>query len=251
MIDIQNNKDDRGIKLNSVGIKDFILQLKINDQQSIARIQFGVSLCDYRKGIHMSRLCQLLDSFDTLDNNNLERILTAANKLLESETSNIVIDTLYFKRKKSPITDNWSNMNYQVNIHANVSQGKKSFVHSISIPITAVCPCSKAISDFGAHNQRGIVCVTILDVDICDYDKIIEVIEKQACSCDLYSVLKREDEKQVTEFAYNNPKFVEDIVRESILCLRNVFGERVLSVECTNYESIHNHNAFANYSNIL
>ncbi len=248
MIDLQNSKDDRGLPLHNVGVKDYILQMIINEQHTIAKVQFGVSLDAGHKGIHMSRLCQLLDSFYVLNNNNIKEILTSARKLLATDFASIVIDTTYFRRKKAPITGFSGIMSYGIHVSA-TTQTDTLIKHSISVPVTAVCPCSKAISNYGAHNQRGLVCATLGDIDIFDYDTVIDIVEKQAASYDLYSILKREDEKMVTERAYENAKFVEDITRDAIIGLKAYYGYKLHSIECVNYESIHNHNAFAFYDN--
>lgn len=249
MIDIQSSEDCRGIFLHSVGIKDYLLQAKINEQHTLAKIQFGVSLGETQKGIHMSRLCQLLDSFETISNDKIIKILTLGTEVLNAKSGNIVIDSTYFRKKKAPVSGIDGVMSYIVRIAASMTEdGSVTIKHSVNVPVTAVCPCSKAISNFGAHNQRGMICVTLLGVDVCDYNDIINIIEKNGASCELYSILKREDEKNVTETAYDNAKFVEDIVRDTVIGLRIRYPNQIDSIESVNYESIHNHNAFALFS---
>ena len=247
MIDIQNNIDDRGVSLHWVGIKDYTLQVVINNQHTIANVQLGVSLDATHKGIHMSRLSQLLQDFHILNNETVIDLLNRSKELLESSTSSIIINTTYFRKKNAPVSGLSGTINYSINIFASLSSSNRSIYHSICVPITAVCPCSKAISSYGAHNQRGAIQITLSDIDIDDYDNVIRIIEKQASSCEVYSVLKRTDEKKVTEKAYENAKFVEDIVRDSIIALKPIYGCKLCSVECINFESIHNHNAFAYY----
>lgn len=249
MIDIQSSEDCRGIFLHSVGVKDYLLQARINEQHTLAKIQFGVSLRETQKGIHMSRLCQLLNSFETISNDNIIKILILGMEVLNAKSAKISIDSIYFRKKTAPVSGIDGAMSYIVRIDASIKEdGSVAIKHSINVPVTAVCPCSKAISNFGAHNQRGIICVTLLDVDVCDYNDIISIIEKNGASCELYSILKREDEKNVTETAYDNAKFVEDIVRDTVIGLRTHYPDQIDSIECVNYESIHNHNAFAQFS---
>lgn len=249
MIDIQNSADYRGLPLHNVGIKDYTLQMTINGEHTLATVEFAVSLDAEHKGIHMSRLCQLLDSYNVLNNKSITELLSLALKILETDSASIAIDTIYFRRKLAPVTNLSGVMGYKIYVSATASQAGTTIKHCINIPIAAVCPCSKAISNFGAHNQRGNVCVSLVDVDVFDYDTIIDIVEKQAASCELYSVLKREDEKAVTESAYQNAKFVEDITRDAIIGIRSQYGSKLRSIECINYESIHNHNAFAFYGN--
>lgn len=137
-------------------------------------------------------------------------------------------------------------MNYQIRIKASFSCDKEfKIFHTIDVPITSVCPCSKIISKYGAHNQRGIISVTLDGIDVSDYSDIIRVIEISAPSQEIYSILKRSDEKYVTEHAYENPKFVEDLVRDTLIGLNNTYAGKVLSVKVKNFESIHNHNVYA------
>ena len=249
MIDIQSSEDCRGIFLHNVGVKDYLLQASINEQHTLAKIQFGVSLGETQKGIHMSRLCHLLDSFETISNDTVIKILTLGIELLNAKLAKIVIDSTYFRKKTAPVSGIDGTMSYIVRIAASMTDdGSVAIKHSINVPVTAVCPCSKAISNFGAHNQRGIICVTLLGVDVYNYNDIITIIEKNGASCELYSILKREDEKNVTEAAYDNAKFVEDIVRDTVIGLSTHYPDQIDSIECVNYESIHNHNAFAQFS---
>lgn len=245
MIDIQNERENRGIPLNCVGVSDYRMPIHINNQPTIANIKLGVSLDEYHKGIHMSRLCILLNDLDEVNNDSIKQLLSRAIQVSQSQFSKIEIETSFYLTKKAPVSQLTSKLFYGVKIVAQAECEKNDIVHKLTIPITSLCPCSKAISIYGAHNQRGSVSIEMFDIDTSFYPKIIHLIEKVAASSELFEVLKRPDEKFVTEFAYNNPKFVEDIVRDAIGTLQTTFFGKLLSVEVENYESIHAHNAFA------
>ena len=249
MVDIQNSVDERDISLNCVGVENHILQTIINSENTVSSVNLGVSLDKKHKGIHMSRLCVLLEKIKTIDNECILNLLLSAKQSHCAETSQVLINTVYFRKKVAPVSRIIGTVNYDITIKAILdSNNKFTIFHSISIPITSLCPCSKAISKYGAHNQRGIVIATFINIDVSEYEKIINIIENMASSCDIYSVLKRTDEKYVTELAYNNPKFVEDIVRDATIGLQQEYNANLISIKCVNFESIHNHNAFAYYS---
>lgn len=245
MIDIQNEKENRGIKLNYVGVSDYKIPIQINKQPTVAKIKFGISLDEHHKGIHMSRLCILLNDLEEVNNDSIKQLLAAAIKVSQSESSKVEIEICFYLTKIAPVSQLPSQLFYDAKIVAESKFGKVEIIHKLTIPISSLCPCSKAISRYGAHNQRGSVSIEMCGIDTSSYPEIIHLIEKTAASSELFEVLKRTDEKYVTEFAYNNPKFVEDIVRDAIRILQTTFPGKLLSVEATNYESIHAHNAFA------
>lgn len=245
MIDIQNGVENRGISLNYVGVSDYKIPVYMCEQPVVAKIKFGVSLDGNRKGIHMSRLCVLLSDLNNINNSEIERLLVSAKNVLQSKFSKIEIDTGLFLSKKAPVSKLLSKVFYDVRIVAEQNYGEIDIIHKLTIPVTSLCPCSKAISMYGAHNQRGDISVELRNIDTYDYPKIIQLIEKSASSAELFEILKRPDEKFVTELAFDNPKFVEDAVRDAVVVLQNAFSEKLISVEAVNYESIHVHNAFA------
>lgn len=244
MIDIQNEADNRGIYLMNVGVSQYKLPITVNNQHTIATAKLGVSLSSSQRGIHMSRLCRLLETIDIVNNYTIQQILETAVREMPSDRSELLINTGIFVEKEAPISKIISKMYCDLFIRGNYSDGKISISHEIRIPITSLCPCSKAISKYGAHNQRGTIAVEFIDIDTGDYPSIIQLLEK-AASSEIFEVLKRYDEKYVTEHAYENPKFVEDIVRDVILTCNNFFPKKLKSVETINEESIHSHNAFA------
>lgn len=248
MIDIHSSKEERGIYLQYVGISDVLIQTKLESENTLAKINLGVSLNADCKGIHMSRLCEILSSIENISNETLCYILHRSLDKLDANMSKIIVDTKYFIEKVAPVSKMKAKMDYNVVINAEVVKGElPHFIHIICVPITAVCPCSKAISQYGAHNQRGEVKVSLKDIDVSDYKKVIKIVESFAASQELYRILKRPDEKYVTEHAYEHAKFVEDIVRDAVVGLKNEYQEKLIEVETKNYESIHNHNAYAIY----
>jgi GTP cyclohydrolase I len=252
MIDMQKMRDYRNIPIDKVGIKGLRYPIKVRDKKSsglqstIAEISMYVDLPHQCKGTHMSRFVQMLHTFRSQVS--LESIMTILENMkttLEATSSHIEITFPYFIEKKSPVTGSKGLMDYTCSIigssHPNEN---RDMVLKVAVPITSVCPCSKEISDFGAHNQRGEVCVCTRFKKFVWIEEIIELVE-HAASCDVYSVLKREDEKHVTEFAYNNPKFVEDVVRDVGKVLLEDQNITWFSVSAENFESIHNHSAYA------
>lgn len=245
MIDIQNDFESRGIPLNCVGVCDYKIPIIINKQPTVATIKFGVSLDEYHRGIHMSRLCILLNDLQEVNNKSINQLLSMATSVSQSTFAEIEIETDFYLTKIAPVSKLSSKMFYGVKILACSSCGKVDLVHKLTIPMTSLCPCSKAISKHGAHNQRGSVSIELCDIDTTLYPAIIHQIEKTATSSELFEVLKRPDEKYVTELAYNNPRFVEDIVRDAISSLQDSFPGKLCAIEVLSYESIHAHNAFA------
>lgn len=249
MVDIHESIETRGIFLENVGISDCLIQVEILGERTLASVDFGVSLNEQSRGIHMSRLAQILKEFKIISNETILSCLSEAREMLGAQRAEIKICTQYFRNKTTPLSKIDNKMNYEVCILASIGEKNELEIrHTIIIPITSVCPCSKAISDFGAHNQRGKVSVVLQQIDINDYNTIIDIIENYASSYGLYSILKRLDEKFVTEKAYENAKFVEDIVRDAAVQLSKIYSTQLKEIKAKNFESIHNHNAYAIYS---
>jgi GTP cyclohydrolase I len=249
MRDIQNQQDHRNIAIDKVGVKDIRYPITVLDkatktQQTVAIINMYVNLPKDFKGAHMSRLVEILNEHDRrISIKNFSEILSTMKQRLNAESAHIEISFPYFVMKTSPVTKSQGLMEYKCTFKGSLNRGK-DLVVMIHVPITTLCPCSREISNFGAHNQRGEVRLQVRFKKFIWIEDLIKLVEDSA-SCDVYSVLKREDEKYVTEKAYNNPKFVEDIVRDIAEKLQNDDNILWFAVESENLESIHNHNAYA------
>ena len=258
MKDIQNTKDTRGVEIQKVGIKelDFPLYIQRKNEENqlvYAKAKASVSLPAHYKGTHMSRFVEVLNEWKDKDiaGDNLQCCVRDLVEKLSAKCGYIKLKFKYFIEKEAPVTKIKSPMCYDCffeGILNNYGEEDEEyeFYLGVKVPVTTLCPCSKEISDYGAHNQRAIVSVKIKYDD--DYmlwiEDVVKMIE-EASSCSLYSLLKREDEKFVTEKAYDNPKFVEDVLRDVVLTLReNPIIDR-FTVECESIESIHNHSAWA------
>lgn len=252
MIDIQKQRDYRNIPIDKVGIKELRYPIKVLDkhnglQSTVARINMYVDLPHQAKGTHMSRFVEMLHTFRSLVSlESLIYILEDMKLTLEAQSSHIEITFPYFVEKKSPVTGSRGLMDYTCSIMGSSPAPDKNrdLMLKVGVPITSVCPCSKEISKFGAHNQRGEVLVSTRFKKFIWIEDIIDLVEN-AASCDVFSVLKREDEKHVTEHAYQNPKFVEDVVRDVAKVLMKDENITWFSVSAENFESIHNHSAYA------
>ncbi len=250
MQDKQSEKDIRGVRIDRVGVKGLLHPIIVRDlahktQNTVATITMSVDLPHHFKGTHMSRFIEVINEHGGIIHvENIPDILHKMRKRLDAENAHLEITFPYFIEKKAPITRSIGMMNYEASFLAN-TQGKSiDFILAVAVSVTTLCPCSKAISAQGAHNQRGIVKLQIRSTNTIWIEELIEIIEHSA-SCDLYSLLKRMDEKFVTEKAYDNPVFVEDLVRNVAVRLRK--NKKIIwyKVEAENFESIHNHNAFA------
>lgn len=256
--DTQSLKDTRGIDIQKVGIKHLelplIIQRKNETNQVVsAKARINVSLPRHYKGTHMSRFIEVLSEWKNknLLGVDIKGCLSAIIKKLNAQSGELEFKFKYFIDKKSPVTKISSPMSYDCSFEGDLyNLGKPDeaykFTLGVKVPLTTLCPCSKEISECGAHNQRAIISVKI------SYDEpnhiwiedLIKSIEKCG-SCEIYPLLKRPDEKFVTEKAYQNPKFVEDILREVVLTLRENEMVNSFEVECEAFESIHNHSAWA------
>lgn len=256
MKDVQNQSDSRGVEIQKVGIKGLEIPIVIQRKDAENKVIYatatcGVTLPAHYKGTHMSRFVEVLNEWrgeKTLDIKGcVERIV----QKLEARSGYLKFDFKYFIDKKSPVTGISAPMCYDCTFEGilddyNGDDEEYRFFLGVKVPVTTLCPCSKEISDYGAHNQRAIVSVKVSypeDEHIWIED-LVTNIERNASS-ELYPLLKREDEKFVTEHAYDNPKFVEDVLRDVVLMLRNNDKIDSFEVECESLESIHNHSAWA------
>lgn len=252
MEDIQSSPDTREIPLEKVGVKNVKYPVCVLDktnkfQNTTANVNLFVNLPHHFKGTHMSRFIQVFHKYHKdISMLHFLEMLEEMRTTLDAEKAYGSIEFPYFMTKLSPVTDSEGIMEYRCSYEGEVSAAEKKFYVTIEVPIATLCPCSKAISDYGAHNQRGKVKVRLLYSDFFWIEDVIQCIESCA-STPLYSVLKRQDEKFVTEAAYDNPRFVEDVVREVYLALKNFKSATFNSftVEAETEESIHNHNAYA------
>lgn len=253
MTDVQNQHDERGIKIQRTGVTKVHLPFLIADGEKIqpvtAQIRFTVALAENLRGTHMSRLTEILMEWThrPMKIPDVEKILRNALEKLSTDFAAITIAFKFFVEKFSPVSEKNSLSPVDCQFIGELRRGERmKFILGLVVPFTSLCPCSKEISDFGAHNQRS-VCrakLTFKDFENISIEKFIRLIESQG-STEIFPLLKREDEKFVTEAAYKNPKFVEDILRDVVTALRRVENLSGFAVECENFESIHNHNAFA------
>lgn len=256
MKDVQNQSDNRGVEIQKVGIKDFELPIVIQrkdaeDKVIYASATCGVTLPAHYKGTHMSRFVEVLNEWRERKTLDIRECVLKMVEKLDAKSAYLKLNFKYFIDKKSPVTGISAPMCYDCTFEGVLDNYLEEdeeyrFFLGVKIPVTTLCPCSKEISNYGAHNQRAIVSVKVTypeDEHIWIED-LVSAIEKTASS-ELYPLLKREDEKFVTEHAYDNPKFVEDVLRDVVLMLRNDDKIDSFEVECESLESIHNHSAWA------
>jgi GTP cyclohydrolase IB len=247
--DVQARADTRQLPIDRVGIKDIRHPVRVKDrstgeQHTIAKFNMYVSLPHNFKGTHMSRFVEILHGEREISVQSFRAMLSTMTSRLEADTGHIEMSFPFFVTKKAPISGVESLMDYQAKLIGEHHHGKTQMWVQVEVPVTSLCPCSKKISDYGAHNQRSHVTITARLRSHIWIEELIEIAESEA-SCELYGILKRPDEKYVTERAYDNPKFVEDVVRDVATRLNR--DERVAAyvVESENFESIHNHSAYA------
>jgi GTP cyclohydrolase I len=248
--DIQRQLDYRQIDINKVGIKGIKYPIQVLDrtygvQHTIGDFNMYVSLPHHFKGTHMSRFVEVLNRYhNKIGINIFPAILREIREHLEAKAAHLEISFAYFIDKEAPVTRARSKMVYDCAFIGSLKGDDLDFRVQVRVPVTSLCPCSKAISDDGAHNQRSIVTVTFSFAKFVWLEEMIQLVEETA-SCDIYSLLKRPDEKYVTEHAYANPMFVEDLVREIACRLLSDHNITWFTVEAENMESIHNHSAYA------
>lgn len=260
MPDVQSSVDTRHIVIERVGVRGVRHPMLIAGADGSALPTVGnweltVALPAQEKGTHMSRFVALLEQHRKIPTTPALfcDMAQAMLVLLNAEKGDICTSFPYFMTKVAPVSGVASLMDYEVKWIARVQGGqsddtarKSEFELSVLVPVTSLCPCSKAISEYGAHNQRSHITVNAVfnDPSAVDVDSLIRTIEQEA-SCELWGLLKRGDEKFVTERAYENPKFVEDLVRDVAVQLKSVAGVQRFRIEAENFESIHNHSAYA------
>ena len=251
MQDVQKQRDHRNIPIDRVGIKNLKYPITVRDkreghQPTVATIDMYVNLPHKDRGTHMSRFVEMLHLFrPEVSLKNFDVILREMKRHLNAASAHIDIAFPYFIEKKAPVSNSIGLMDYTCRIiGVSEENGKTDLVSEVIVPISSVCPCSKEISEAGAHNQRGQVRLQIRFKKFIWLEDMIQLVEESA-SCDVFSILKRVDEKHVTEAAYANPKFVEDIVRDIAMQLNQDDNITWFTVSAENFESIHNHSAYA------
>ncbi len=253
MLDVQNQQDNRNINIQRVGIKKVHLPLQIleksgNYQTVTSEISLCVDLSENFRGTHMSRFMEILHrwSKEKMSSREIKIILEEVLSKLNASRSEISVKFRYFMEKPAPKSQIRGLLDYLCEFKGLYDSNSFRFILGVEVPVTTVCPCSKEISEYGAHNQRAIVRVNIeyLPNEFIWIEDLISDIEKTGSS-ELFPILKRSDEKYITESAYENPKFVEDVVRDIVTILRQDKRLYRFEVECEASESIHNHNAFA------
>ena len=250
LTDTQNEPDDRQIAIDRVGVRALRYPMQIRDkardvQHTIATAALTVDLPHHFKGTHMSRFVEVLNEFGPeLHVDNIRTILRELTARLDSESAHVDFEFPFFLAKAAPVTGAVGMMDYNARFAATLEKGVVDFVVTVIVPVTTLCPCSKAISVHGAHNQRGQVTFAIRSHPPLWIEDMIRLVEDSASS-ELYSLLKRPDEKAVTERAYENPVFVEDLVRNIAARAARAPDITWYRIEAENFESIHNHNAYA------
>jgi GTP cyclohydrolase I len=249
--DVQGSHDRRQIAIDKVGIKNIRHPIRIHDksvgtQSTVASFNMYVGLPHNFKGTHMSRFVEILNHDEReLSVDSFEPMLRSMVERLEARSGHLEMRFPYFIAKTAPVSGVKSLMDYEVSFIGTLSEdGHHDFTIKVVVPVTSLCPCSKEISAYGAHNQRSHVTVTATVNEHLWIEEIVQLVESQA-SCEVYGLLKRPDEKFVTERAYNNPKFVEDMVRDVAMLLNAEARIDAYVVESENFESIHNHSAYA------
>ncbi|WP_370469905.1 GTP cyclohydrolase FolE2 [Snodgrassella alvi] len=247
--DVQSSVDKRNMPINQVGVKGLRLPLCImsaaGEQHTIADLTMTVALPAEQKGTHMSRFVELMHSQQvSIDFAVLKELTVSMLQKLQATAGKISMRFPFFRRKQAPVTAISSLLDYEVKLCGEIKDGIYQHTLQVMIPVTSLCPCSKEISAYGAHNQRSHVTVTLQSCEAVMIEEIIDMVEQQG-SCQLYGLLKRPDEKYVTEYAYDNPKFVEDMVRDVATALKADPRIQSFTVESENFESIHNHSAYA------
>jgi len=248
--DKQSERDHREIRIDKVGVRGLRFPVQVRDkaravQNTVATIGMFVDLPKEFKGTHMSRFIEVLNAHGTVVHvENITDILLAMQAKFQAATSHLEMEFPYFMVKRAPVSGMESMMDYVARFDATACNKEIDFVLTVKAMVTTLCPCSKAIAAYGAHNQRGEVTVQIRSRNAVWIEDLIAIIESSASS-ELFALLKRQDEKAVTERAYDNPVFVEDLVRNVAVKLNNHPDVTWYKVEAENHESIHNHNAYA------
>jgi GTP cyclohydrolase I len=247
--DVQGSTDVRNVAIQRVGVKAMRHPLQVaspaGPQPTIASVDMYVTLPAHQKGTHMSRFIEVLQNHRApLSVQSIRELMRTMLTRLEATEGEIVARFPYFITKHAPVSGVASLLDYEVTLRAETRGGKVKTVQEVVVPVTSLCPCSKKIADYGAHNQRSAVTIAAEIEDDLPLEQQVRFAE-EAASSELWALLKRPDEKYVTEHAYDHPKFVEDIVRDIALALNRDARIRAYSVATENFESIHNHSAYA------
>jgi GTP cyclohydrolase I len=248
--DVQSRPDSRNLHIDAVGVKGIRYPVTVHagaaSMPTIATFSMTVGLAASEKGTHMSRFVELLEAQrEPLSMARFMGMVVDMLERLEAPSGTIEMRFPYFVRKAAPVSGVQSQLDYDVFWRGILSEeGEYSFRVRVMVPATSLCPCSKEISEYGAHNQRSCIAIEAELSDEMPIEELIGIAERSA-SCEVYGLLKRPDEKYVTEHAYDNPKFVEDVVRDVALSLNREPRVKAYAVEAENFESIHNHSAFA------
>lgn len=250
MPDVQSSRDVRNVAIDRVGVKDVVYPLRLRtreggEQTTVATINMYVALPHTKKGTHMSRFLEVLNAqtSEPVTPKRIPAITRAICDRLEAETAHFEATFTYFIKKAAPVTGTPGLMDYRVTFEC-TANGTEDFVMKVSAPAASLCPCSKEISEYGAHNQRCRIEAKVRFKGDLWIEELVDVLEK-AASCPVFATLKRPDEKWVTEKAYENPKFVEDIIRDLAVALDAYRKITFYEISSENFESIHNHNAYA------
>lgn len=257
MEDVQGRRDEREVALDRVGVSGLrypivVLDRDHQEQHTVAVLKMSVNLPHEFKGTHMSRFIEVLNEHrGEITMRTVPTVLRDLRRKLDAESAHIHLVFPYFLERRAPVSGASALMDYECCFDAGVKGGKDEFVFGVRVPVTSLCPCSKAISDYGAHNQRGYITIdvqTVRDPEnnfaLVWFEELIEIAERSA-SAPVYPLLKRSDERHVTMQAFDNPVFVEDMVRNVALVLRNDSRIAWFRINALNQESIHNHSAFA------
>lgn len=250
MEDVQSSVDTREIPINRVGIKDLSHPITVQNRDgsksnSVATFSMSVSLKHDQKGTHMSRFIQILNETETIVSaKGFHKLLNDMIQRLEAENGYIEMQFPYFIEKTAPVSGVKGLMDYQISLVGQIENGYLDSTLEVNVPVKSLCPCSKKISDYGAHAQRSHITVGVNCSSKMWLNELIKIIESQA-SAELFAILKRPDEKFITERAYDNPKFVEDVVRDVAKQLDDNDKISRYYIHAENFESIHNHSAFA------
>ena len=249
MKDVQNERDTRNIYLHQVGIRNLKYPVVIRNRAGetfpvTGEIGLFADLEGDQKGTHMSRFVEVLTQYNQMDLKHIRLLLETLRERLEAASSFCKISFDYWIWKKSPVTGKGSYLALEVEYDGALRGDELDFEMTVRTPVTTLCPCSKEISDYSAHNQRAIVSITVRTNQYIWIEDLYQIAE-EAASCPVYSLLKRPDEKFVTEYAYDHPKFVEDVARDAKLKIDEMEGVQSYVIEVESMESIHNHSAYA------
>jgi GTP cyclohydrolase IB len=257
MRDVQNGHDDRLIPIDQVGVTDLRFPIMVLDRQrekqhTIAKFCMSVNLPHHFKGTHMSRFIEVLNEHrGEVTMRTLPTILMELKNRLQAESARVEVVFPYFLARSAPTSGASGLMDYECSFVGEANGGQTDFVLGVRVPVTSLCPCSKAISDYGAHNQRGLITIEVRssrslsgDSELIWIEELVQIAEESA-SAPVYPLLKRADERHVTMQAYDNPVFVEDMVRNVAQRLQGDSRVAWFQVHAVNHESIHNHSAFA------